>query len=1420
MARQFDLFYAAQDRSYLGQTSPITSNGQATLDGAQRLEAYPTELTLTNSTFLNVAQIPEGTYGKLTDASTGTVAHVEFLRDATTTSAWVRPINSGADTVDTSTFTASSRSFATGSTLTQQGVYQDAAVCVIDLREAPQDSRGYTYALLGAGWVNFENFWSSVNTVAAQTTVKVRMVGPTPPDDPFSGDEYMPQSTVFGDTDVTRDVGNSTATAGLYDGGYCHGFNVGGIVDLEPGGLYTFRVQFACAHNVACRVQAHDAKLLAVRFDRNADDTRILRLYDGAGTLTDTEGDGKTENAMTNATSVIKYYLGSASNPAAATGSRIVALGMIAQASAIDYAEADESVRVVFRQPGGGDGESRYTPISTASTESVASLTNDPASGELSARFETNTPDLGTTVTLRYGWGVIATPLFITESENDATTTSAAAATTGDADWVEMASDSGDRDADAYYLETFTSSFGDSASTWTDYAYGRLITPNTAVEGYAADINNVGRFSSNNYPDLAVTGNADAMRRQFQLLRSRYSAAISGTAKMALEGQTPRDSGGATVRANRVNFGTMRERSALTIPEGSALTVVCRVDTGLVLRSGWTVGTSYGDGSYDYGFALSLTDATNAPGGPEQILGGVTALYRNGTKLTATTKVLYDAGTFELLEWYFDRSARTLHLRMGGSSDNSSEPWDDDITLVATVPLYLGRTAANLLDESGVRIPYEPRLAEVPGASTEIDSSGGVVTSGASLGSLSVINADGAFDDLVVRRIFEGRRAELLVGYESVSDDIADFVTYQSGTQAVPSSNFQTLDIKLLDGGVLLDRRLAGTKHSTNTVTAYTGDPADPTEVEGQSVPVIYGQAKRVPAYRITNNTGSGDSNEYQFSSSVCHIAYHAHMAPDDREAVAMTVTNGEANAADGKVSITNVVLAASAYRTGYDHASNYSSSLIPDVVYVDCWGQEHASGNRPLVYPGEILEHILTNPGEAGTGLAADQIDAGSLDLLDRRWRQQMATVYDDPQAGTPTTTVGNRFLGRLAPFAGGVFYDGTTLRDAAQTIASSVFAYLTQNRGGRQGVGVADYRTDNLVRNGSVDNDNPQIGGAADTASDYLIYPWRLLNDAVGYRTAAEGTRYLGQFGLALDNGAASAGVNYRAAVEQAVDVSQAGRYVVTLLAKLDATSTSPATNTKFRIALVLPDGAELLGGAHSISAAGAFERVTEVFEVPFGGAGRGKVRIYPYYADDDTDATNRKYVWLDVVEAYRVLTTLDESNTSLESWEFGFEIYDSVAASFDVTEGNANRHRIRATNNEAVGLYVTENEVRDAQPSAGALSMDYNLSNAPSAAGVAAVAASYYAHQRLRVKLTAYGLAPMRTVTSEENELEFRMPVVGDRVYVPSVGRLPVGFDASPLWRIDAVSFRGGTAQEVQLTISQPVDVFNRTRAGSWS
>jgi hypothetical protein len=416
------------------------------------------------------------------------------------------------------------------------------------------------------------------------------------------------------------------------------------------------------------------------------------------------------------------------------------------------------------------------------------------------------------------------------------------------------------------------------------------------------------------------------------------------------------------------------------------------------------------------------------------------------------------------------------------------------------------------------------------------------------------------------------------------------------------------------------------------------------------------------------------------------------------------------------------------------------------------------------------------------------------------------MGTVYDDPNAGSPTTTTANRFFANAAPATGGLFPDGTTLREAANEIAASVFAFLSSGRSGRVSVGVADYHSTSLAENGSFDAAYPQIGGVADTTANSMIWPWSTLNSATAVRDAA--ARYTGQFGCLLYNG-----TDYRASIEQPIELSMAGDYAVELLV-VDRTANKGGSGTasKFRIALVLPDGSEVLGDVHALGAS-LWERITQKFSIPFGDAGQAKLRVYIYYGDDASDNA-AKYIYLDRVSVYRIIAELTPSNADISGWEYDVEMYDAALSSYDITDGATNRIRIRATNNDAVGLYVTQNEASDTQPAAGTVTLDHQLYDATSAAGVSASVASYYSRQRLQLKVVAYTLRPARVAAQLDSVLEFRIPAVGDRVLVSGFTRIPAQFTDERIWRVDAVNYRGGTAQEVQMTLTQSVDPADRT------
>jgi hypothetical protein len=1440
VARQFDVFYAQQDTQNLNNPLVRSSNAywrnEVSLNGAQKLEPYATELTVQ---FANPASygvllgllwaggrnyLHPGQRLTITDASSGEVAHVEVVRPYTsTTSITVRPIHSGADTIDESVFSASGRTFADGSIVAP--TWTDASVCVIDLREAPADPRGYTYALATQGWTQWQDVYNGALSGGAglkAVSIESRLLGSSPPDDPFVGDIYQPARVTTGvagsgGANYYAPTGGTTAPM---SGGIGYNFNHGGWVDLEPGGIYYFRHQFKVDSNIAVstvsNIQAvadmYDSRITALRFDKTASTTFIAALYDGSG-ATATLGDGKTEGSQTwdisSGTETVAGVTPTAVDPQFFLG------GVCITSTTNSLTSEDPGLDVDIRHSG-IDATSQFSTAAANDYNTLGLLAKDDG-GATNIAIAVASQQSGTqTAITRYAFAISFAPLFLAAPASVSGDAADYTATTNATAWVEAEASTGDvsdRDANSDYLEISSVAFGCPPHTRTEFSYWaelRSTSSNPALTAYSTDMENFGRMYSPQYPlPSAITAASDgqSLLAGYNFQRSRFTAAMDDTAVIKQEARTPKDSGGAEVYSRYAQLASSKERTPIVVPTGTPTTVVLKANTGIVLKGAWSAGSALSDGSFNFQVDLPVTQTEYAPGGPAQLLGGVVEVWRNGVKLNQVTKAVYDAGTWVILDWYFDKTNRRLHVRMGGASDNNLQPVADNCFVVAVVPLYLGRTPANLTNTSDDEIPYQSRLAEVPGSRSQLSSGGGIVRSGSSLGSFTLVNSDGVFDDLVVRRIWEGQTAELLIGFEDVSNNESDFDVYQTGTMAVPQGNMSSITVRLLDATTKLDRRLSGAGTPTGKVTVQTGDPGGtPVEVEDQDIPFIFGTVRRVIAYRVSTTSTAGTNSDYIFASNVCYDVVGAYVSRDSSVQDSMAVVSSKTLALAGKVRVLNSTLASKV-----SGGAAFASSQIPDQIYVDVQGEilidatRGDNGDRPMFYPGEILKKIFSNPGDTANGLIESEIDNASLDLLDRRWRRSMATVYNDPDAGSPSTTIGSRFILGRPPYTGATFPNGTTVRQAANEIAESVFAYLRANRAGRVGVGVADYTSDNLIQNGSFEAAYPEVGGTADTAANSMVWPWYGVNSAT--LTRASKARYIGSFGGLLYNGE-----NYRAAIEQSVDFSLAGTYAVTLVAaEMNSENGGSGAIDKFRIGIVSSDGEEILGDAQTVSDAN-WTTISATFEVPFGLAGKGKVRVYPYYGDDASDNA-KKYCYVDAIQCYRVVAQLDTNNSDVTGWQFDVEMYESAMASYDVTADSNNRIRIRATNNEAIGLNSTEGEAAATQRTSGSANLSYQLYDAPSAAGVAAAVAGYYGRQRIVLDVVAYSLTPNTAQSQNRPELGLKLPVVGDRIFLSDFARVPSQYSQQKIWRVDGVDFKGGTAQEVRLAVSQPIDVINR-------
>lgn len=714
--------------------------------------------------------------------------------------------------------------------------------------------------------------------------------------------------------------------------------------------------------------------------------------------------------------------------------------------------------------------------------------------------------------------------------------------------------------------------------------------------------------------------------------------------------------GGSTFRVKTPRVSWLAERADIEPKHDTPVTVVADLELGGQILKSWSSTTTtdrYSKRLPDYSL--------------------ISRVIVNGTLYTEKAST----GAMASQTWYWDPNNMDLYVQLGSGQNPSAS----DVNVVVVPLALVGRQAVDLKTSAGAYRPYEPRISATPGVDEDLSSSGGRFESSRSIGSLDLAAADGKYDDLIVRNSMESYVVRLRRGWASLSDRLDDFDVYATAITGMPSSDFETLRVKLFDRHILLSNPVA-----TTTVTVYE----EAAQRQNQLIPVVYGTVKRLPAYRIQNNTASGQFNQYQVASHAISSVTAVYLDGSNVTPVAsgnLTLTATYLN--DGKIRVKTDAFA--------------DPTKPQDTVFVDLVGRTTDPADSTataITTPGLILQDILLDFG----GFVGSDLDTASFRLLDRRWRSQL-------------TSSG---FSREAPLLGVVIKD-EAVEDVIARVAGDAFAYVCSTAYGRISVRVPDLDAGNLL-------ENPGMEMFATG-----VWPWVAASSAT--LTLATSRKAEGQRCLELGNGS-----NADGHAVQAVILPRPGTYVLTLLASLNS-----GASDAFALGITRPNGTTEYSDAFGVST-DAWSRASFFVTLEPGESGTAYVRVYP--AKGSTTATT---VSIDNVELYEVAAIATERNSNPTGVEFSDEHYYEAAVTYNVNlEEEQYASRAVVTDSEARLVGTTTAEGRYAIASSKRAEIGNPLyKDSSSASGVAAALANYYSRMRHVLSIDVMGLSRVPAV-----------------------------------------------------------------------
>lgn len=718
---------------------------------------------------------------------------------------------------------------------------------------------------------------------------------------------------------------------------------------------------------------------------------------------------------------------------------------------------------------------------------------------------------------------------------------------------------------------------------------------------------------------------------------------------------------GGVIHANNVRVTFLSERKPIVPGPDERVAIVAEIEGGGLVYVNWlTTG-------------VAQRFRKHTPG-----VDDYSQATLNGVALTrvASTAALGSG------KWYYDAANMDLYVQLA-----SGAPSDVDKTVVVVPLMRFGRSAIDLADDAGVYHHYASRIKQVPSLDEELRSEGEAKFSlSTSIGALQLAASDGLFDDMLGDRSWESWKVRVWRGFPDYTDRLADFDLVCNATLGWPSSDMETLTVKLFDQTLLLQQPIATTK-----ISVYEGDSSSEKLRTDQQLPIPYGSLKRVTAYRITKDySGTGAWNTYQF-------------APIGVSAVSAAYIDGASGVqiAAGNLDVTATYVDAGKLRVK-SNAFADDPTKPADVVYVDIVGKTSngASSGVPYLTAAAIARDILLSYG----GRTEAQIDEASLRLLDRTWRKQLTADGFVP----------------LPPRVGLLIGEEQTPADALSELLSYVWAYWRGTRQGRIRASVPDLDSGDLLAG---------TGGFEGDAA--APYPWKVMDGAT--YAASTSRRYDGLKSAQITNGGSP---TTTARLSIPVVLPRGGRwYVFTLLASL---SSGDANN--FRLGILTP-GRDLMLSDPVQLLASAWQPVTLAVRLDPGEAGLCLVSIYPSYG-----TTTPTSVFVDNARMFGVAFVADGAlNSAANGIDFREEHYYQVGAAFDVNlQDSEHISKAWVTDSEARQLGTSLSPAQAAIPSSTRADLGMPLLlDLASASGVAAPVAVHFSRPRAALSLTL--LAP---------------------------------------------------------------------------
>jgi hypothetical protein len=298
----------------------------------------------------------------------------------------------------------------------------------------------------------------------------------------------------------------------------------------------------------------------------------------------------------------------------------------------------------------------------------------------------------------------------------------------------------------------------------------------------------------------------------------------------------------------------------LAAKPSSTKIILCEIDIGLD-QSFWT---NWRAGSWFVNFDVNYPDVASIfLSGIEAVsLTQVGSVTVDGAILTAVASAA-DVQTSES-SFFYDGGTKNLYIHIAGHD----EPSLHRITLGIS---YGVSNHAGALNNWGVYngYHYEPRILSIPAVAKRRDPVffGKIAFQG---GTITIDNADGAFDRFAEDRDVYGAAVRLLLGFDDLP--YAEYRRMFSGYVENVTVTQTELRLDIQDARKKLSKRLPENVFR-QAVYPYLAD-----KNEGKPIPLLYGLCRNVPITCI--NEDESPRPQY-FTFKICDTTYHAILSID-----------------------------------------------------------------------------------------------------------------------------------------------------------------------------------------------------------------------------------------------------------------------------------------------------------------------------------------------------------------------------------------------------------------------------------------------------------------------------------------------------------------------------------------------------------